>query len=69
MADVDALKRQRATSKRKFTRKVKNLMDLLGADIIDLVEVDACFDDITSAWKTVEEKHETYSDALARATR
>ena len=34
MADVDALKRQRATSKRKFTRKVKNLMDLLSADII-----------------------------------
>ena len=59
-----SLKRQRTTAKRNLTRKTNSLNGLLKAGQTTLSEVNLSFDDVCSAWKTVEQKHDAYVDAV-----
>ena len=61
---ADAAKQQRTTSKRNFTWKWKTLDAALKTDETSLAEINACYDDVCTAWKVVEAKHDAYLDVL-----
>ena len=61
---ADAAKQQRTTSKRNFTRKWKTLDAALKTEETSLAEINACYDDVCTAWKVVEAKHDAYLDVL-----
>ena len=57
MADATVIKRQRTTAKQGFTRKVNILMEIISSDA-DIQEINAAYDDVSDAWKSIESKHD-----------
>ena len=64
MADQDSLKKQRTSSKQRFTRAYNILTPLVTETGGNLVEIEKAFDDFANAWNRVEERHDNYTEAL-----